>query len=110
LFARYLPRRIDGITFKLGAAYHQKLYTWVPPSEALEPLLQGIELLYDDEVQYAELAERARRVGQSGHQLKINAQRLMQALESLIARRAGNKDEGATVRKWHKQDFDDRSQ
>lgn len=84
MFARYLPRRIDGITFKLGAAYHQKLYTWVPPSEALEPLLQGIELLYDDEVQYAELAERARR--------------------------AGNKDEGATVRKWHKQDFDDRSQ
>ncbi len=54
-----------GIILKLDAIYHEKPYTRCPPDDALQPLLQRLETLYDDEAAYARLAAAARRVGQS---------------------------------------------
>ncbi|WP_186407517.1 glycosyltransferase [Candidatus Accumulibacter aalborgensis] len=97
-----------GIILKLGAGYYEEPYTGVPPDEALEPLLQRIEVLYDDEAQYAELAARALRVGRTRHPLNLSTQRLLQALQPLVDRQAGDKDAGAAVRQWHRHGLDDR--
>ena len=79
-----------GLILKLGAGYYEPPYTGVPPDEALEPLLQRIEALYDDEAQYAELSARAFRVGQTRHHITASTQRLMRALEPLVTRCAGD--------------------
>jgi glycosyltransferase involved in cell wall biosynthesis len=97
-----------GITLRLGAIYHEKPYTRVPPDEALEPLLQRLEELIDDEAQYAELSACAVHVGQTRHSLNASTQRLLTALQPLVARRAGDKDSGAAMRRWHRHGLDDR--
>jgi glycosyltransferase involved in cell wall biosynthesis len=97
-----------GIVLKLGDIYYQTPFTRVPPDETLEPLLQRIEALYDDEAQYAELAARALRVGRTRHQMSVSTQRLLQALQPLVDQQAGDKDEGAKVRQWHRHGLDDR--
>jgi glycosyltransferase involved in cell wall biosynthesis len=97
-----------GIILKLGEVYHQKPYTTVPSDEALEPLVQLIESLYDDEAKYRELAARALRVGQTFHQMSEETERLLKALQPLIEQRAGDRETGALVRKWHRYGLDDR--
>jgi glycosyltransferase involved in cell wall biosynthesis len=97
-----------GIVLKLGDIYYQPPFTRVPPDETLEPLLQRIEALYDDEAQYAELAARALRVGRTRHQMSVSTQRLLQALQPLVDQQAGDKDDGAKVRQWHRHGLDDR--
>lgn len=97
-----------GITLRLGSAYHAKPYMRVPPDSALEPLLQRLETLFDDDAAYAELAARARHVGQTRHHLQTSSQRLLQALEPLVGQRAGDGDAGAALRQWHRHGLDDR--
>ena len=96
-----------GITLKLVSIYHAKPYTRVPPDHALEPLLQRLELLFDDEAQYAELAACALRVGQTRYHLNTSTQRLLQALQPWVDRRAGDQDAGAAVRQAHQHGLDD---
>ena len=97
-----------GITLKLAPIYHKKPFTRGPVAEALEPLVQRLLQLYDDPAQYADLVARAHQVGQTQHHLNTSTQRLMQALEPLLAQRAGDRDFGVTVRQLHKQGLDDR--
>ncbi|HSV45053.1 MAG TPA: hypothetical protein VLJ58_04595, partial [Ramlibacter sp.] len=88
--------------------YHRKPYNLVPPAPALEPVAAQIEAFYDDEAHYAAMCERALRVGQSRHRLEASTQRLMQALEPLAQRRAGDGDTGAALQQWHLHGLDDR--
>lgn len=97
-----------GITLKLGPIYHQAPFNRVPEDAALLPLARRLQLLYDDEAAYADLVARARRVGQTQHHLQTSTQRLMQALEPLLALRAGDQDGGPAVRRWHRHGLDDR--
>ena len=80
-----------GLILKLGAGYYEPPYNGVPPDEALQPLVHYLEALFDNEAQYAELAARAYRVGQTQHHLNASSQRLLDALEPLVKRRAGEK-------------------
>jgi glycosyltransferase involved in cell wall biosynthesis len=92
-----------GVAFKLDAVFHQKPFTRVPTAELLEPLLQRLEMLFDDEALYNQLAARARRVGQTRHSLQVSTPRLLQALQPLTALRAGDADPATALRACHKQ-------
>jgi glycosyltransferase involved in cell wall biosynthesis len=96
-----------GVTLKLEAVFHEKPYTRIPPAAALEPLVQRLVALYDDESDYARLAAAARRVGQTHHR-DASTRRLLLALKPLVAQRAGDNDAGAAVRQVHRHGLDDR--
>jgi glycosyltransferase involved in cell wall biosynthesis len=76
-----------GVVLTLGAGYYQPPYTAVPTDEALDPLLQYLGVLFDNEAQYAELSARAQRVGQTRHHLRTSTQRLIQALQPFVDHR-----------------------
>lgn len=105
-----MPEMVQGggIILRLDAACHEKPYARVPADEALEPLLQCLQALFDDEAQYAELAARARLVGRTQHRLDISTQRLLRALQPLVALRAGDADPGDAMRRCHRHGLDDR--
>ncbi|MBN1662017.1 MAG: glycosyltransferase [Deltaproteobacteria bacterium] len=75
-----------GIKLQLPPACYEKPYNTLPKSELLDPLIERIIRLYDDDVLYETLAARALAVGQSRHSLYANTKRLTAALEPLIGR------------------------
>lgn len=95
-----------GLMLRFDAAFHEQPYTRVPPAEALEPLVQRLEALYDDEAAYARLAAAALRAGQAHHR-DASTRRLLQALAPLVAQRAGDSDTGAALRQLHRHGLDD---
>lgn len=95
-----------GIMLRFDEAFHEKPYTRVPLAEALEPLVQRLEALYDDEATYALLAAAALRAGQAHHR-DASTRRLLQALAPLVAQRAGDSDTGAALRQLHRHGLDD---
>jgi glycosyltransferase involved in cell wall biosynthesis len=99
-----------GIILKLNAIYHEKPYALVPGDESLLPLLERMILLYDDASHYAEMVARAQRVGQTRHHVLTSTGRLLRALQPWVDLRAGDRDAGEALRRWHKHGLDDRPQ
>ena len=92
-----------GIRITLPPQCHQKPYTACPTSDVLEPLIDRIESLFDDEAAYQTLCRRALHVGQTRHSLETSTQRLIAAFRPLIEQRAGDRDHAQAVRRVHKQ-------
>lgn len=71
-----------GVTLKLPAEYHQAPYLRVPGLDALQPVVEKIEQIYDDEDFFQSLRVKA---AQRALHLDIerNTQRLIAAIESL---------------------------
>lgn len=78
------------LKLKLPEQFHEKPYVKIPTEETLEPLVQHIEALYDDQKLYAEFVRRAERVGRERHSLKTSTMRLMNALAPWLNQRAGD--------------------
>lgn len=99
--------RNAGIHIKLPEACHVKPYDQLPHLELLAPLVEKIIKLYDDEVYYQSLVERAYRVGQELHDINQSTQRLVRAFQPLLNISAGNNDFRAQEAKQHKQAIHD---
>lgn len=97
-----------GIVLKLDACFHKDLDR-LPPDSALEPVLQHLEALFDDEAQYAALSRCAAQVGRTVHSLQASTARLLQALAPLAQQRCGDADAGAAIRQLHRHGQDDRT-
>jgi glycosyltransferase involved in cell wall biosynthesis len=99
--------RDAGIVLQLGAQYHERPYNKVPTEEALQPIVDQIEALYDDAGHYAAMSARALQVAQ-GHRLETSTRRLIDALLPLARQRAGDADAASALRRWHRHGLDDR--
>lgn len=80
-----------GIKLVLPEICHTAPYTSLPALELLQPLVDRLIQLYDDEAMYQQLVARAQAVGQNRHALAVSTGRLMQSFAPLIARRAGDR-------------------
>jgi len=99
--------RNAGIHIKLPEACYVKPYDQLPNLELLQPLVEKIIRLYDDESYYQSLVERAYRVGQELHDIKQSTRRLVQTFQPLLDLSAGNNDFRALEAKHHKQAIHD---
>ena len=97
-----------GILLKLNDCCHQKPYSSVPSCQTLMPLVERLEALFDNPAYYADLAARAKRVGQEQHHLAVSTERLLRALQPLVEQRAGDLDAGASMVKQLRHGVDDR--
>ena len=92
-----------GIKLVLPENCHASPYTTVPALELLQPLVDKIIQLYDDEVEYEKYVARARAVGQNRHALAVSTGRLLQTFAPLIQKRAGDGVQPASAGKESKQ-------
>ncbi|HSV45054.1 MAG TPA: glycosyltransferase family 4 protein [Ramlibacter sp.] len=105
-----LPQTVGqgGILLRFSEEVHQPPYNRLPPLEVLAPIAALIETLYDDEERYAALCRSAAAVGRDRHHIDVSTRRLLQALEPLAQRRAGDTDAPAALRQWHRHGLDER--
>lgn len=92
-----------GIKLVLPENCHAAPYTTLPTLELLQPLVDRLIQLYDDEALYQHYVARAHAVGQNRHALAVSTGRLLQAFAPLIQRRAGDGAKSATASKESKQ-------
>lgn len=78
-----------GIAISLPKAFHKPPYTRLLPGEPLDAVLKMIERLYDDEVGYQSMVQKAVNVGQSLHDIDRNTDRLLAQLASLLPKGLG---------------------
>ena len=93
-----------GFALNLPPRCYEQPYTHLPTEEGLNALIDRVILrLYDDEAFYADQVARAYRVAQTQHDLQASTQRLLRAIEPLLAQRAGDRDSRAVLQALHKQ-------
>lgn len=80
---------IGGITINFPEVCYEKPYNRLPTMELLMPLMEQIIRFYDDENFYNDYVARARHVGETLHHIDKSTQRLMDALQPLLEKRAG---------------------
>ncbi len=91
-----------GFKLNLPEKCHQSPFTSVPKTELLQPLVERIEALYDDEALYAEYVKRAYRVGAEKHGIEGCTDRLQAAFKPLLEQQAGDKDHVELMKRHHK--------
>jgi len=100
-----LPEMIGsgGLKLKLPEVCYEKPYTSLPQLELLQPLVEKIIQLYDNEALYNDYVARARHVGDTMHNMRNSTQRLMQAFQPFLEKSAGDKGNAVALEKAHKQ-------
>lgn len=73
-----------GFVFRLPPVFHEKPYTRVPDRSAVEPMVEKLVELFDDEAAYERLSEEALAVARERHDLRRNTARLVSALSALL--------------------------
>lgn len=91
-----------GIVVDLPAVCHEPPYNQLPRPELLEPIAGFIEQIWDDEALYLHLMMRALQQGTKLHRMEVSTQRLLDAFEPLVAKRAGDGDQSKIIRELHK--------
>lgn len=81
-----------GIKLVLPKECYEKPYNKLPKMELLNPLIELICKLYDDESIYKKYCNQAYNVGINEHNIKNSTQRLINLFEPLVAMRAGDGD------------------
>lgn len=100
-----MPEMIDnaGIAFDFPDACYEEPYQHLLSDDELQPLVEAVISLFDDEVLYHDYVDRAWQVGKEKHHLDRATDRLLTALTPLVGLRAGNKDFAITQKKRHRQ-------
>lgn len=94
-----------GIAFDFPVACYEEPYQHLLSDEELQPLLNAVIRLFDDEDLYQEYVDRAWQVGKEKHSLERSTERLLNALTPLVNLRAGNKDFAIAQKKRHRQNL-----
>lgn len=79
-----------GICLKLPFECHEKPFTKLPKMETLEPLVDTLIRIYNDQSYYIDMVSKAYKIGQMLHSLSANTQRLIDAFEPLLRICAGD--------------------
>ena len=94
-----------GIAFDFPVACYEEPYQHLLSDEELQPLLDAVIRLFDDEDLYQEYVDRAWQIGKEKHSLERSTERLVSALTPLANLRAGNKDFAIAQKKRHRQNL-----
>ena len=78
-----------GIRFDVPDACHKKPFVTLPGMDLLEPVVDRIIRLYDDEELYAVFVSRAFEVARTKHSMEISVRRLMDAFDPLLLKMQG---------------------
>jgi glycosyltransferase involved in cell wall biosynthesis len=81
-----------GIKIKLPPECFVKPYKTLPPESALEGTVDSIISLYRDEDLYQRHVEAAYKVGRERHDISVSTRRLLDVMEPLVDRCAGDGD------------------
>ncbi|MFS8152575.1 glycosyltransferase [Vreelandella titanicae] len=92
-----------GIAFDFPEACYKEPYQHLLSDEELQPLLDAVIRMFDDEDIYQEYVAHAWQTGKEKHHLDLATERLINALTPLVNLRAGNKDFAITQKKRHRQ-------
>lgn len=92
-----------GIAFDFPDACYEEPYQHLLSDEELQPLVDAVIDLFDDEALYGDYVDRAWHVGKEKHHLDRATDRLISALSPLVGLRAGNKDFAISQKKRHRQ-------
>jgi len=92
-----------GIKLKLPDNCHVAPFTTLPAMELLQPLVDKIIELHDNEDLYQQYVAKARAVGQNRHSLAVSTGRLLQTFAPLIQKRAGDGGHLIVTEKENKQ-------
>jgi len=92
-----------GFKVKFPKSCHESPYTEVPVSTALQPIIDKIIQLYDDEELYQSYVSKAVRVGKERHDIEKNTDHLIEVLTPYLDQKAGDGDFQAAMIKAHKQ-------
>jgi len=95
-----------GIVLELPAECHEPPYNRLPQGDLLQPLVDAIIKLYDDEPYYQKMVARAKAVGQRLHSMERNTDRLLETLQPLLQQQAGDLDVQATLSALHQHEID----
>lgn len=100
-----MPEMIDdaGIAFDFPDSCYKEPYQQLLSEDELQPLVDAVISLFDDEALYQDYVERAWQVGKEKHHLDRATDRLLTALTPLVRQHAGNKDFAITQKKRHRQ-------
>ncbi|NBC48839.1 MAG: glycosyltransferase, partial [Gammaproteobacteria bacterium] len=91
-----------GVVLDFPEACYEKPYQYLLSEAELQPLVDAVVALFDDQAHYQATVERAERVGRDRHHISVSTHRLTQALGPLINQRAGDKDFLRIQRQQHK--------
>lgn len=94
-----------GIAFDFPVACYEEPYQHLLSDKELQPLVDAVIRLFDDEDLYQEYVDRAWQIGKEKHSLERSTERLVNALTPLVNLRAGNKDFAITQKKRHRQNI-----
>lgn len=99
-----LPEMVGGggIRIQLPEKFYEKPWNRLPRGEVLEPLVETIIRLHDDEVYYNSFVSKALQVAETLHHIGASTERLMQAFEPLIEMHAGERREDFVPERPHK--------
>ncbi|QNU64507.1 glycosyltransferase [Vreelandella titanicae] len=92
-----------GVAFDFPDACYEEPYQHLLSDDELQPLVDAVISLFDDEVLYQDYVDRAWQVGKEKHHLDRATDRLLNALAPLVGLRSGNKDFAITQKKRHRQ-------
>ncbi|MFS8175263.1 glycosyltransferase [Vreelandella titanicae] len=92
-----------GIAFDFPDECYKEPYQHLLSDDELQPLVDAVISLFDDEELYLDYVARAWQVGKEKHHLDRATDRLINALTPLVGLRAGNKDFAITQKKRHRQ-------
>ena len=79
-----------GFKFNLPEVFYEKPYNKFPKNEFLEPIVDLIIKLYDDDVFYSDYVSRARHAGETFHRLDNCTRKLMDAFRPFVEQLAGD--------------------
>jgi glycosyltransferase involved in cell wall biosynthesis len=95
--------RDGGVAIDLPQKYFIKPFMAVPEEAELEPFMNAIIEMFDDEEKYKAFVANARRVGEEQHHISVSTRRLMSHLKPLLDQRAGDNDFPAFESLAHRQ-------
>lgn len=95
-----------GISIEFPSACYEPPYDKFPKPELLAPVIERIERLYDDQEYYEIMSKKAIEVAEKKHSIEQSTKRLIEALNPLIERQAGNLDHRSILKSYHKQSCD----
>lgn len=100
-----LPEMIGGggIKLQLDEKIYEKPWNKLPKGDVLEPLVETIIRMYDDEAYYNRFVARAFQAAETLHHIGASTERLMLAFQPLIEKRAGDRKDEFVAERPHKQ-------
>lgn len=75
-----------GVKIDFSPKCYEKPYTHLPKTELLQPVVEWIIQMYEDDAKYQEYSQRSKAVAAQRHNIAVNTGRLVKALDPILTR------------------------